>query len=61
MSACPGRRERQSMWTKAHRARHAARLKEMVTVSAVGEIARRLERADPPHSDRRTPRVKPAG
>ncbi|HET6522363.1 MAG TPA: IS5 family transposase [Geminicoccaceae bacterium] len=43
------------MWTEAHRARHAARLKEMVTVSAVGEIARWLERADPPRSARRTP------
>ena len=43
------------MWTKAHRARHEAHLKEMVTVSAVGEIARWLERADPPRSDRRTP------
>jgi putative transposase len=43
------------MWTEAHRARHEARLKEMVTVSAVGEIARWLERADPPRSSRRTP------
>jgi putative transposase len=43
------------MWTKAHRARHEARLKEMVRVSAVGEMARWLERADPPRSPRRTP------
>ena len=43
------------MWTKAHRARHEARLKEMVKVSAVGEVARWLERADPPRSRRRTP------
>jgi hypothetical protein len=43
------------MWTGAHRARHEARLKEMVTRSAVGGIARWLERADPPRSLRRTP------
>jgi putative transposase len=43
------------MWTKAHRARHDARLKEMVSACAVGEIARWLERADPPRSERRTP------
>jgi putative transposase len=43
------------MWTKAHRARHEARLKEIVTANAVGEIARWLERIDPPRSDRRTP------
>ena len=46
------------MWTEAHRARHAARLKEMVAAGAVGEIARWLERADPPRSERRTP-VRP--
>lgn len=43
------------MWTKAHRARHEARLQERVTANAVGEVARWLERADPPRSDRRTP------
>ena len=43
------------MWTEAHRARHDARLKEMVTMSAAGELARWLERADPPGSERRTP------
>ena len=43
------------MWTEAHRARHAARLKEMVAAGAVGEIARWLERCDPPRSGRRTP------
>src|SRR3712207_4572447 len=43
------------MWTKAHRARHDARLKGMVSIHAVGEIARWLERADPPRSRRRTP------
>ena len=42
------------MWTKAHRVRHEARLKEIVTVQAVGEIARWLERLDPPRSERRT-------
>jgi len=43
------------MWTEGHRARHDGRLKEMVSARAVGEIARWLERADPPRSDRRTP------
>src|SRR3982751_1305983 len=43
------------MWTKAHRARHYARLKKMVPAGAVGEIARWLERADPPRSEQRTP------
>ena len=43
------------MWTEAHRARHDVRLKEMVSAGAVGEIARWLERADPPRSNRRTP------
>ncbi len=50
-----GREVREWMWTEAHRARHEARLKDMVRVSAVGEIARWLERADPPRSPRRTP------
>jgi transposase len=44
-----------AMWTEAHRARHEARLKEMVAAAAVGELARWLERADPPRSGRRTP------
>ena len=43
------------MWTKAHRARHEPRLKEMVSLQAAGEIARWLERADPPKSAQRTP------
>src|SRR6201988_852864 len=43
------------MWTEAHRARHEARLKDMVRVSAVGEIARWLERGGPPRSPRRAP------
>src|SRR5689334_22876843 len=43
------------MWTEAHRARHEARLKEIVPLAATGEVARWLERADPPRSERRTP------
>ena len=44
-----------AMWSEAHRARHEARLKEMAAAGAVGELARWLERADPPRSGRRTP------
>src|SRR3954447_22118937 len=43
------------MWTEAHRARHDARLKEIVSLHAVGQIARWLERADPPRSGRASP------
>ena len=43
------------MWTEAHRARHEAGLKEMVSTCAVEEMARRLERADPPRSEKATP------
>src|SRR3954449_12004425 len=43
------------MWTEAHRARHDARLKEIVSLHAVGQIARWLERAAPPRSGRATP------
>ena len=43
------------MWTKQHRARHEARLKQVVMSAAVAEIARWLERCDPPRSARRTP------
>ena len=43
------------MWTKAHRARHEAGLKEMVSTCAVEEMARWLERADPPRSEKATP------
>jgi transposase len=43
------------VWTKAHRARHEPRLKELVSTYAVEEITRRLERADPPRSGRATP------
>ena len=49
------------MWTEAHRARHDARLKGMVSTHAVGEIARWLERADPPRTKRRTPLLPVAG
>jgi hypothetical protein len=40
------------MWTEAHRARHEARLKDMVTVSTVGAVGRWPEQADPPRSPR---------
>ncbi len=43
------------MWTEAHRARHEARLKSMVSFHAVGQVAQWLEQADPPQSDRATP------
>ena len=49
------------MWTEAHRARHNARLKETVSTHAVGEIARWLERADPPRTKRRTPLLPVVG
>jgi transposase len=49
------------MWTRAHRARHDARLKGIVSTYAVGEIARWLERADPPRSKRRTPLLPVVG
>src|SRR4051812_13814976 len=40
------------MWTEAHRARHDARLKEIVPLNAVAQVARWLERVDPPRSGR---------
>ncbi len=43
------------MWTKRHRARHAAGLKQMVSAYAVREVANWLERADPPRSRGATP------
>lgn len=43
------------MWTKQHRVRHEASLKQMVAACAVKEVARWLERADPPHSEGATP------
>lgn len=43
------------MWTKVHRARHEAGLKGMVSTCAVEEMARWLERADPPRSGRAAP------
>ena len=41
------------MWTQAHRARHDARL-EIVSMNAIGQGARWLERVDPPRSGRAT-------
>ena len=43
------------MWTEEHRARHEARLKEAVSACAVEEVARWLERVDPPRSGYATP------
>ena len=43
------------MWTEAHRARHEAALKSMVSFHTVGQVAQWLERADPPRSGRATP------
>jgi transposase len=43
------------MWTKAHRSRHEARLKEVVSLHAAGQVARWLEDMDPPHSARAMP------
>jgi putative transposase len=45
------------MWTEAPRARHDARLKEIVSLNAVAQVARWLERVDPPRSGRATPYV----
>lgn len=49
------------MWTEAHRARHEARLKSIVSLEAVGQVAAWLERADPPRSGRATPAVAVVG
>ena len=43
------------MWTEAHRARYDARLKEIVSLNAVAEVARWLEGVAPPRSGRATP------
>ena len=50
-----GGRDEGQMWTKAHRARHEAHLKEIVSLHAVGEMARWLEQADPPRSSKAAP------
>ena len=55
MNRLGGRSKGKKMWTKAHRARHEARLKEIVSLHAVGQVARWLERVDPPRSARATP------
>ena len=49
------------MWTNAHRARHEARLKSIVSLRAVGQVAAWLEQADPPRSARATPIVAVVG
>src|ERR687885_337634 len=43
------------MWTKQHRVRHEPQLKEMVSRGAEKQVARWLERADPPRSEAATP------
>jgi putative transposase len=49
------------LWTEAHRARHAPRLKGLVAARAVEEIAGRPGRADPPRSGRATPTRRVVG
>ena len=49
------------MWTEAHRARHEAGLKSIVTMLAVGQVAAWLEQADPPHSARALPTLAVVG
>jgi len=43
------------MWTDRHRTRHEARLKDMVLQTGLDEVARFLERADPPGRPEATP------
>src|SRR4029450_1604167 len=43
------------MGPEAHRARHDVLLKEIVSLNAVAQVARWLERVDPPRSGRATP------
>ena len=43
------------MWTDRHRTRHEARLKDMVLQAGLDEVARFVERADPPSSPGATP------
>ena len=43
------------MWTDRHRTRHEARLKDMVLQAGLNEVARFLERADPPGRQDATP------
>ena len=50
-----GGRGEGAIWTKEHRARHEARLKQMVSEDAIEEMAGWLERADPPRSARARP------
>jgi putative transposase len=46
------------MWTKRHRARHEAGLKQLVSAWAIREVAHWLERADPPHCGAATPTLR---
>src|SRR3954452_18344174 len=41
-------REGEQMWTPRHRTRHETRLKDVVVQASLDEVARFLERADPP-------------
>jgi putative transposase len=43
------------MWTDRHRTRHETRLKDLVLRASLDEVARFLERADPPGSPDATP------
>ncbi len=43
------------MWTDQHRAHHQARLKDLVAQTGLDEMARVLERSDPPGSPEATP------
>ena len=43
------------MWTDQHRARHEARLKDVVAQTSLDKVSRFLERADPPGSPEATP------
>lgn len=49
------------MWTEAHRARHEAGLKSIVTMLAVGQVAAWLKQADPPQSARAVPPMAVVG
>lgn len=43
------------MWADRHRTRHETRLRDMVLQASLDEVARVLERADPPSSPDATP------
>ncbi|MGF3022107.1 hypothetical protein ACQVP2_04660 [Methylobacterium aquaticum] len=46
------------MWTDRHRTRHETRLKDVIAQTGLDEMARVLERADPPRSPSATPACK---